>query len=174
MKKTGRSAGAKGAMLDALVSSSYPAGMRNLAKLNHSKENRVMSGVKIAVIGAGSAQFSAGLVNDLCRTASLAGSHVTLMDINPEPMEIIQQARRAFCRRTGRGLHVRDNDRSRNGAARCRFCGQHRLRAWPSPRPGRARTHRQAWLLLRRCQIGALAPTAADAGRGTRYRTDLL
>lgn len=50
-----------------------------------------MSGVKIAVIGAGSAQFSAGLVNDLCRTESLAGSHVAFMDINPEPMEIVQK-----------------------------------------------------------------------------------
>lgn len=50
-----------------------------------------MSGVKIAVIGAGSAQFSAGLVNDLCRTEGLAGSHVAFMDINPEPMEIIQK-----------------------------------------------------------------------------------
>ncbi len=50
-----------------------------------------MSGVKIGVIGAGSAQFSAGLVNDLCRTESLSGSHVTFMDINPEPMEIIHR-----------------------------------------------------------------------------------
>jgi len=48
-----------------------------------------MSGVKIAVIGAGSAEFSAGLINDLCRTESLAGSHVALMDIKPEPMEIV-------------------------------------------------------------------------------------
>lgn len=45
--------------------------------------------IKIGVIGAGSAQFSAGLVNDLCRTESLAGSHVTFMDIKPERMEII-------------------------------------------------------------------------------------
>ncbi len=50
-----------------------------------------MSGIKIGVIGAGSAQFSAGLVNDLCRTESLSGSHVTFMDINPEPMEIVQK-----------------------------------------------------------------------------------
>jgi alpha-galactosidase len=47
------------------------------------------NGIKIGVIGAGSAQFSAGLVNDLCRTESLAGSHVTFMDIKPERMEMI-------------------------------------------------------------------------------------
>jgi alpha-galactosidase len=45
--------------------------------------------VKIGVIGAGSAQFSAGLVNDLCRTESLSGSHVTFMDVRPERMEVI-------------------------------------------------------------------------------------
>jgi alpha-galactosidase len=45
--------------------------------------------IKIGVIGAGSAQFSAGLVNDLCRTEGLAGSHVTFMDIKPERMEMI-------------------------------------------------------------------------------------
>ena len=45
--------------------------------------------VKIGVIGAGSAQFSSGLVNDLCRTESLSGSHVTFMDIRPERMEVI-------------------------------------------------------------------------------------
>jgi len=47
--------------------------------------------VKLGVIGGGSAQFSAGLVNDLCRTESLAGSHVTFMDIDPERMEIVQK-----------------------------------------------------------------------------------
>jgi alpha-galactosidase len=47
------------------------------------------NGIKIGVIGAGSAQFSAGLVNDLCRTEDLAGSHVTFMDIKPERMEMI-------------------------------------------------------------------------------------
>ena len=50
-----------------------------------------MCAVKIAVIGAGSAQFSAGLINDLCRTESLSGSHVTLMDINPERMTLMHK-----------------------------------------------------------------------------------
>jgi alpha-galactosidase len=49
------------------------------------------NGIKIGVIGAGSAEFSAGLVNDLCRTESLAGSHVTFMDIRTERMEMIQK-----------------------------------------------------------------------------------
>jgi alpha-galactosidase len=60
-----------------------------------------MSGVKIGVIGAGSAQFSAGLVNDLCRTESLSGSHVTFMDINPEPMDTIRRLAVRFAEELG-------------------------------------------------------------------------
>ena len=50
-----------------------------------------MTAIKIAVIGAGNAQFCAGLINDLCRTPTLAGSTVCLMDINPERLPIMQQ-----------------------------------------------------------------------------------
>jgi alpha-galactosidase len=46
-----------------------------------------MTSVKIAMIGAGSAQFSAGVVRDLCVTPGLAGSHVTLMDIDAKRLE---------------------------------------------------------------------------------------
>lgn len=41
-----------------------------------------MKQIKIAIIGAGSAQFSAGLVRDLCLTPSLYGSKICLMDID--------------------------------------------------------------------------------------------
>ena len=40
------------------------------------------TGVKIALIGAGSATFAAGIVRDLCVTDGLSGSHVTLMDVD--------------------------------------------------------------------------------------------
>jgi alpha-galactosidase len=55
-----------------------------------------VTAVKIAVIGAGSAQFSAGLINDLCRTPSLSGSQVCLMDINEERLGLMQQLGRRF------------------------------------------------------------------------------
>ena len=45
--------------------------------------------VKLAVIGAGSAEFSLGLVKDLSLTPSLAGSHISFMDINPERLDMI-------------------------------------------------------------------------------------
>ncbi len=41
-----------------------------------------MAGVRISIIGAGSAVFSVRLANDLCKTKSLSGSTVTLMDID--------------------------------------------------------------------------------------------
>ncbi|MDI7274508.1 MAG: alpha-glucosidase/alpha-galactosidase [Anaerolineae bacterium] len=47
------------------------------------------TGVRIALIGAGSAQFSLGLVKDLCLTESLAGSQVCFMDVNPQRLEMI-------------------------------------------------------------------------------------
>ena len=45
--------------------------------------------VKIAVIGAGSAQFSLGLVRDLCLTEGLAGSHISFMDIHEGRLDMI-------------------------------------------------------------------------------------
>jgi len=45
------------------------------------------SAVKLGVIGAGSAEFSVGLIRDICLCESLAGSLVTLMDIDQERLE---------------------------------------------------------------------------------------
>jgi alpha-galactosidase len=45
--------------------------------------------LKIAVIGAGSATFSLGLVKDLCLTENLKGSFVSFMDIDHERLENI-------------------------------------------------------------------------------------
>ena len=40
----------------------------------------------IAIIGAGSAVFSLGLIRDLCLTERLHGSTVRLMDIDEAPL----------------------------------------------------------------------------------------
>src|SRR5437764_827112 len=47
--------------------------------------------IKIGVIGAGSAQFSLGLVRDLILTESLRGSQVTFMDVDAERLELVQR-----------------------------------------------------------------------------------
>lgn len=48
-----------------------------------------MSATKITIIGAGSSQFSAGIVRDLCVTKGLFGSHVTFMDIDEHRLEMV-------------------------------------------------------------------------------------
>ncbi|MDP6453997.1 MAG: alpha-glucosidase/alpha-galactosidase [SAR202 cluster bacterium] len=45
-------------------------------------------GVKITLIGAGSAMFAAGIVRDLCVTEGLHGSHVTLMDVDEQRLNM--------------------------------------------------------------------------------------
>lgn len=47
--------------------------------------------VKIAIIGAGSATFSAGIVRDLCVNSGLHGSHVALMDIDESRLDRIDR-----------------------------------------------------------------------------------
>lgn len=47
--------------------------------------------IKLAVIGAGSAQFSLGLVKDICLTESLNGSLITFMDIDADRLDMIHK-----------------------------------------------------------------------------------
>ena len=44
---------------------------------------------KIAIIGAGSAQFSGGIIRDLCVTPNLYGTQLTLMDVDAKRLEMI-------------------------------------------------------------------------------------
>ena len=44
---------------------------------------------KIGIIGAGSAEFSAGIVRDLCVTKGLEGSHLCFMDVDMERLDKI-------------------------------------------------------------------------------------
>ena len=48
-------------------------------------------GIKLGIIGAGSATFSLGLVRDLCSTEDLYGSVITMMDINEERLDNIHR-----------------------------------------------------------------------------------
>src|SRR5262245_9232476 len=47
--------------------------------------------VKLAVIGAGSAAFSLGLIRDLCLQESLWGSTVSFVDLDPERLAAIHR-----------------------------------------------------------------------------------
>lgn len=57
---------------------------------------------KITIIGAGSGMFSINLIRDLCLTPNLAGSQISLMDINPARLE----AAASLCRRYARAVGI--------------------------------------------------------------------
>ncbi len=60
--------------------------------------------VKVSVIGAGSAQFSLGLVKDLCLTEGLSGSMVSFMDINEERLAMIHKLAARYAEELGADL----------------------------------------------------------------------
>jgi alpha-galactosidase len=60
--------------------------------------------VKISVIGAGSAQFSLGLVKDLCLTPGLAGSLVSFMDVDADRLDMIEKLARRYAGELGTDL----------------------------------------------------------------------
>ncbi|PJF24543.1 MAG: alpha-glucosidase/alpha-galactosidase, partial [Phototrophicales bacterium] len=60
--------------------------------------------IKISVIGAGSAQFSLGLVKDLCLTPGLAGSLVSFMDVDLARLEMIEKLARRYAAELGSDL----------------------------------------------------------------------
>jgi alpha-galactosidase len=63
-----------------------------------------VTAIKISVIGAGSAQFSLGLVKDLCLTPGLAGSLVSFMDIDADRLDMIEKLARRYAGELGSEL----------------------------------------------------------------------
>src|SRR5829696_2842019 len=62
------------------------------------------SPIRISVIGAGSAQFSLGLVRDLCLTPGLSGSLVSFMDVDAERLEMIEKLAQRYASEVGSDL----------------------------------------------------------------------
>ena len=60
--------------------------------------------VKVSVIGAGSAQFSLGIVKDLCLTKGLSGSHISFMDISEERLDMIYNLATRYAKQVGAAL----------------------------------------------------------------------
>jgi alpha-galactosidase len=62
--------------------------------------------IKIGLIGAGSAQFSLGLVKDLCLTQGLAGSLVSFMDIDEGRLTMIHKLAERYAAELGSDLRL--------------------------------------------------------------------
>ena len=71
--------------------------------------------LKICIIGAGSAQFSLGMVKDLCLTENLRGSHVSLMDIDEARLDMIYKLALRYASQLGADLTF-DKTTDRNTA----------------------------------------------------------
>lgn len=61
--------------------------------------------IKIGVVGAGSAQFSIGLVRDLCLAESLHGSTVTFMDVDEDRLRMVHRLAERYAAELGVALH---------------------------------------------------------------------
>ena len=69
--------------------------------------------IKVSVIGAGSAQFSLGLVKDLCLTEHLSGSIVSFMDINKDRLAMIHKLANRYADELGADLHFESTTNAR-------------------------------------------------------------
>ena len=78
-----------------------------------------MSGIKLSIIGAGSAIFSLRLVGDLCKTKGLSGSSVSLMDIDEKRLNSVHVLAARYAAALGANLKFEkttDMKRSIEGA----------------------------------------------------------
>jgi alpha-galactosidase len=92
--------------------------------------------VKITLIGAGSAVFSLNLIRDICLTPNLAGSTISLMDIDGERLEAAYTLCRRYAAEVGIGLNLEKTTNRRQALAGADFvintaltAGHHRLQA---------------------------------------------
>ncbi|HEC92706.1 MAG TPA: alpha-glucosidase/alpha-galactosidase, partial [Candidatus Atribacteria bacterium] len=63
-----------------------------------------MSGIKLSIIGAGSAIFSLRLVGDFCKTKDLSGSLVSLMDIDEKRLNSVHNLATRYAAELGANL----------------------------------------------------------------------
>lgn len=61
--------------------------------------------IRLAVIGAGSAQFSLAIVRDICLATGLYGSTITFMDIDQERLDTVSLFAERYAREMGIDLH---------------------------------------------------------------------
>ncbi|MHB1354421.1 MAG: family 4 glycosyl hydrolase [Anaerolineae bacterium] len=73
--------------------------------------------IRLAIIGAGSAQFSLQLVMDMCLTPNMSGSQVCLMDINEERLLKVHNIATRYARELGFDLRF-ERTTSREAALR--------------------------------------------------------
>lgn len=88
---------------------------------------------KISIIGAGSAQFSMGIVRDIALTPGLQGSQVTFMDIDHERLSMVSNLARRFNNEIGSDIRFDTTNNQKEAIKDARFvintalAGSHQL-----------------------------------------------
>jgi alpha-galactosidase len=126
--------------------------------------------IKLGVIGAGSATFSVGLVKDICLTRSLAGSLVTLMDVDRERVQIMHRFAERYAKELGAGIRfewtldreraLKDTDYVINTAQVGGHAQVEALRAWQE-----AQGYYRGMWLHRLLQVRMMVSVARDMER---------
>jgi len=62
--------------------------------------------IGLAIIGAGSAQFAMDLVRDICLSEELAGSEISLMDIDQDRLDMVHNLGQRYAREVGAKLRL--------------------------------------------------------------------
>ena len=77
--------------------------------------------IKLSVIGAGSAQFSLGLVKDICFTPGLAGSLISFMDIDADRLDMIHKLGVRYANELGADLQFESTTNRRDSLSDAGF-----------------------------------------------------
>ena len=77
---------------------------------------------KISLIGAGSVVFARRLLQDVACTPSLRDSHISLMDIDEERLQVIGDFAKKLFAEVGSAARIETTIRSSQIARRCRLC----------------------------------------------------
>lgn len=77
--------------------------------------------IKLSVIGAGSAQFSLGLVKDICLTPGLAGSLISFMDIDADRLDMIHKLGVRYANELGADLQFESTTNRRDSLSDAGF-----------------------------------------------------
>jgi alpha-galactosidase len=62
--------------------------------------------IRLAIIGAGSAQFSLGLVRDICLTDELRGSTISFMDIDSVRLDLVHRLAKRYAQEISADLRL--------------------------------------------------------------------
>ena len=73
-----------------------------------------MAALKISVVGAGSTQFCTTVIRDMCVTEGIAGSHISMIDINPERLAYTLKFANRMKEASGANLTFSTHDNNRD------------------------------------------------------------